>query len=307
MAIITAAVLTALNTMLRKEFSDAYAAARAASVYQRIATTVPSTTASTTYDWLGDFPDLREWVGARVVRDMKAQGYQITNRLFEGTVGVQRTAIEDDSHGVYGPLAARMGQSAAQHPDKLLAALMAGGNAALCYDGQFFFDTDHPVYPNVDGTGVATTVSNYNNGGGSPGPAWYLLDTRSPLRPFIFQERTKPEFESKTNPATSDAVFDVDQFKYGVRYRCNGGYAFWQMAYCSRAALNAANFEAARLAMEQLTADGGRPLGISPNLIVVSAANRSAAQNLFDMALIGGGNSNPNYKAVEIIVSPWLV
>lgn len=306
MAIITAAVLTALNTALKKHFSDAYAAARAESVFQRIATTVPSASSSNTYDWLGDFPDLREWVGDRVVKDMKAQGYQIANKLFEGTVGVPRTAIEDDIHGIYAPMAQRMGQSAAQHPDKILAALMAGGTAALCYDGQFFFDTDHPIYPNVDGTGAAATVSNYNSGGGSPGPAWYLLDTRSPLRPFIFQERTKPEFETKTNPAASDNVFNKDRYDYGIRYRCNGGYGFWQMAYCSKAALNAVNFEAARLAMEQLTADGGRPLGIKPNLIVVSAANRSAAQTLFDLALVGGGNSNPNYKAVEVIVSPWL-
>lgn len=306
MAIITAALLTALNTALKKNYEDAYTAARAESVFQRLATTVPSASTSNTYGWLGDFPDLREWVGDRVLKDMKASGYQITNKLYEGSVSVPRVAIEDDSHGVYGPLAARMGQSAAQHPDKLIAALMAGGAAALCYDGQFFFDVDHPVYPNVDGTGVAATVSNYNSGGGAPGPAWYLLDTRSPLRPFIFQERTKPEFESKTNPSTSDNVFTKDRYEYGVRYRCNGGYGFWQQAYCSRAALNAANFEAARLAMRKFTADGGRPLGINPNTIVVPADLEAAARSLFEAQLIGGGNSNPNYKAADIIVSPWL-
>ncbi|PJN95281.1 head protein [Amaricoccus sp. HAR-UPW-R2A-40] len=307
MAIITPALLTALNTALRKEYSDAYAAARAESVFQRVATVVPSTSASNTYEWLGDFPELREWVGDRVARDMKAQGYQIANRLFEATVSVQRVAIEDDSHGVYGPLSARMGQSAAQHPDKLIATLMAAGAATLCYDGQNFFDVDHPVYPNVDGTGVAETVSNYNSGGGAPGPAWYLLDTRSPLRPFIFQERTKPEFEMKTNPGTSDRVFIADAYQYGVRYRCNAGLGFWQMAYCSRAALTAANFAAARLAMRKFAADGGRPLGINPNLIVVSADNEAAAKSLFEAQLVGGGDSNPNFKAVEVVVSPWLI
>lgn len=303
MAIITPAVLLALNTAMKKSFDDAYAAQRAQSVYERVATVVPSSTSSTTYDWLGDFPDLREWVGDRVIKDMKAQGYQITNKLYESTVGVPRTAIEDDAHGVYGPLSARMGQSAAQHPDKIVAALLAAGAASLCYDGQFFFDTDHPIYPNVDGTGVAATVSNYTAGAGA---AWYLLDTSSVMKPTIFQERTKPEFENKTNPATSDNVFTKDRYEYGVRYRCNGGYAFWQLAYCSKATLNAANFEAARLAMEQLTADGGRPLGVRPNVIMVSSANRAAAQNLFDLALVGGGNSNPHYKAVEVIVNPWF-
>lgn len=307
MSIITAAVLAALNTALKKNYEDAYKAMRAESVFERISTTVPSSTASNTYGWLGDFPALREWVGDRVLKDMKASGYQITNKLYEGSVGVPRVAIEDDQVGVYAPLAASMGQEAAQHPDRLIAQLLAAGPASLCFDGQNFFDVDHPVYPNVDGTGVAATVSNYNSGGGAPGPAWYLLDTRKPLRPIIFQERTKPEFETKTNPATSDKVFTADLYQYGVRYRCNAGFAFWQMAYCSKAALTAANFAAARLAMRKFTADGGRPLGINPSVILVSPDNEAAARALFEAMLIDGGNSNPNYKAVEVIVSPWLV
>ncbi|MEX6732518.1 Mu-like prophage major head subunit gpT family protein [Pseudomonas aeruginosa] len=46
---------------------------------------IPSTTASNTYGWLGQFPKLREWIGQRVIKDMAAQGYQITNKLFEST------------------------------------------------------------------------------------------------------------------------------------------------------------------------------------------------------------------------------
>lgn len=306
MAIITPAILTALNTALQKAFKDAYAAARAEAVFSRIATTVPSSTSTNTYSWLGDFPTLQEWVGDRVVRDMKAQGYQISNKLYEATLGVARTAIEDDQYGHYATVAQTMGQEAAQHPDKLLAALMAAGISSLCYDGQYFFDTDHPVYPNVDGTGVAATVSNYNSGGGAPGPAWYLLDTRKPLKPFIFQERTKPEFEHKTNPGTSDQTFMSDRYLHGIRYRCNGGFGFWQQAYCSRAALNAANFVAARDAMAAFKADGGRPLGIRPDLIVVPNTLRSDAQNLFDKANLAGGESNIHFKAVEVIVSDWL-
>lgn len=78
------------------------------------------------------------------------------------------------------------------------------------------------------------------------------------------------------------------------------------MAYCSKAALSAANYEAAKLAMRKFNADGGRPLGIRPNVIVVNSDNEAAARALFETMMIGGGNSNPNYKDVEIIVNPWL-
>lgn len=303
MAIITPALLTALNTALQKAFKDAYKAMAADSVYARIATTVPSSTASNTYAWLGDFPQLQEWVGDRVLKDMKAQGYQISNKLYEATLGVPRVAIEDDQYGHYATIAASMGQEAAQHPDRMIAAVMAAGTAALCYDGQNFFDTDHPVYPNVDGTGTAATVSNFTTGAN---PAWYLLDTRKVLKPFIFQERTKPEMEHKTNPATSDNVFTKDRFEHGIRYRCNAGYGFWQMAFRSQLTLNAANFVAARDAMGAFKADGGRPLGINPNVLVVPKSLRAAADAVSNAQLISGGESNVLYKTVDVIVSDWL-
>lgn len=302
MAIITPALLTALNTGLQKSFKDAYAGMREESFYTQIASVVPSTTASNTYDWLGDFPQLREWVGERIVKDMKVSAYQIANRLFEATLGIQRSQLEDDQFGHYATVATSMGQEAAQHPDRMISDLVAAGFDSTCYDGQYFFDTDHPVYPNIDGTGVATTASNLVAGAG---PAWYLLDTRKALKPFIFQERTKPEMEAKFSAATSDDVFKLDRYLWGLRYRCNAGYGFWQMARASKAALTQANFEAGRTAMRQLKGDGGRPLGIVPNILLVPATLESAARALVETAILPGGGSNPNFNMAKVVVNPW--
>jgi phage major head subunit gpT-like protein len=132
-----------------------------------------------------------------------------------------------------------------------------------------------------------------------------LLDTSRPLKPLIFQERTKPEIEAMT--ATNDeSVFTTDTYRYGVRYRCNAGLGFWQMAYKSKAALTKANFDAARAAMELFKADGGRPLGISPTLLVVPPELRAAAQDLILAQQSANGATNTNYKAVDLLVSPWL-
>lgn len=300
MAIITPALLASLRTGYSKAFQDALISTP--TDWDKIATRVPSSSASNTYGWLGQFPALREWVGDRVLKDMAAQAYQVQNKLYEGTVAVKRTDIEDDNVGVYTPLFAEMGRAARAHADALVFGLLAAGESTLCYDGQNFFDTDHPVYPNVDGTGTAATVSNLQAGSGAP---WYLLDCSRSLKPLIFQERTTPELESLTS-TQDEAVFMRDEYRFGIRYRCNAGFGFWQLAYKSKAALDAENFNAAMAAMMQAKADGGRPLGVRPTHLLVGPSLRADALKLVESQLVGGGDSNPNYKAVQVIVSPWL-
>src|SRR5574337_1067484 len=62
---------------------------------------------SETYKWLGRAPAMREWVGGRAAKGVPENG--VTNA----------------------------------HWAKLLSALIIAGESAACYDGQYFFDTDH--------------------------------------------------------------------------------------------------------------------------------------------------------------------
>lgn len=305
MAIITPSFLTALQTGFRKDYQQAYDAARAESQYERLATVVPSTTKSNTYGWLGDFPEFREWVGDRVINDMAAHGYTIENKDFEATVGVKRTDIEDDQIGIYSPMMQHMGQRAAQFPDDLVFQLLADGESELCYDGQNFFDDEHPVYPNADGTGSAVLISNLDVPGADPGAPWYLLDTRNVLKPLIYQSRKSPEFVSMTR-SDDEVVFTSNTFRYGVDMRCNVGFGFWQQAYKSRQTLNAENFNAAYAAMASFTADGGRPLGVRPNLLVVPPSLRQAAMEIAQAERLANGATNTNRGVVDVVVSPWL-
>lgn len=306
MAIVNNATLNALRTGMQKRFDQQFKAMQAESFYKRVATIVPSDDAMETYGWLGDFPEMREWIGDRVAKDMKENAYQIVNKLWEATVRVKRTSIEDDKFGTLMPRVDQMAHSAARQPERIIAQALAEGHAKLCYDGQNFFDTDHPVYPSVDGTGTATTVSNYDDGGGAPGPAWYLLCTKMPLRPVIFQERKKPEFESKTNPGTSDGVFTSDEYEYGIRARNNGGYGFWQCAYKSHAALTSENLEAAEAAMMSFMGDGDIPLGIMPDMLVVPPKLKAAGRRLLEVRTETGGGDNPLFEEFELLTVPWL-
>lgn len=61
---------------------------------------------------------------------------------------------------------------------------------------------------------------------------WYLLCTKRPVKPLIYQQRQPAKFIAKTNE-TDDNVFFSRQFLYGADSRGNAGFGFWQMAYCS--------------------------------------------------------------------------
>jgi len=241
-----------------------------APLWGKVATLVPSSTASEDYGWLGKIPGMREWIGDRQINNLKQHDYNIKNKSFENTVGVDRDHIDDDQFGIYAPMMETLGQTAAEHPDILVFGLLAAGFATRCYDGQYFFDADHPV---IGADGETASVSNLQAGSDAP---WFLLDTRRPLKPLIYQERKKPNFVA-LNQDTDENVFMRKEYLYGVDSRCNVGFGFWQMAFGSKAALSAENFEAAYAAMGAFKGDHGSPLGVRPNLLVVGPRSSSTA------------------------------
>lgn len=155
---LTPAILRALHTQFLGIFAGAYNAAKV--YYPELTTTAPSTSKDNTYGWMKKLPRMREWLGERVVHRLAAHGFKITNKKFELLLAVDVDDYEDDNLGTYTPVASAIGEEARKHPDDLLFALMNDGHlpAAECFDGQSFFDTDHPVDENDASLG---TQSNY--------------------------------------------------------------------------------------------------------------------------------------------------
>ena len=131
--------------------------------WEQVATEIPSRGSQNLYSWLGQFPQLREWVGDRFINDLKAYDYTIQNRTFEGTIEIQREEIEDNQAFERTMLTRAMGEQARKHPDKLTYGLLASGRSEVGYDRQPFFDEDHPV--------PGRTYSNVDNGGAAVGQA----------------------------------------------------------------------------------------------------------------------------------------
>ena len=108
---------------------------------------VPSEGRSVDYKWLGDFPMMQEWLGDRVIKDLSAFHYEITNKDFESTVEVdqQRHRGRPD-RGLHSddPGACPIGP-AAPGPARVRTLLKLGFRRRRCFDGQYFFDDDHPI------------------------------------------------------------------------------------------------------------------------------------------------------------------
>jgi phage major head subunit gpT-like protein len=135
--------LTAVFITLETTFNKAFDAAPA--LWQKTTMRVPSGSGQNDYAWLSRFPKMRKWIGDKVLKALKASTYTVVNDDWEATVAVDRNDIEDGYLGIYGPMAQEAGFSAKQLPDEIDADLKNNAFANECYDGQYFYDTDHEV------------------------------------------------------------------------------------------------------------------------------------------------------------------
>jgi phage major head subunit gpT-like protein len=295
--LVNAANLDSLRVGFKSNFNGGLGTAP--TMHERIATRVNSTSRKEKYGWLGKVPGFREWIGPRAIQNLNQYDYEVANKPFEQTVSVDRDDIEDDSLGIYGPLFSELGRSAGAIYSELVFPALKNGFALPCYDGQYFFDTDHPV---LDANGVVQSVANTDGGSGAP---WFLMDTSRALKPLILQVRKEPTFIAKDRP-DDDRVFMNKEFVYGADLRCAVGFGFWQFAWGSKQTLDATHYAAARAAISGMKGDYGKPLGLMPNLLVVGPSGESAGRKLLNSENASGGETNEWKGTAELLVVPWL-
>lgn len=149
---ITPSVMLALRTTFSALFRQGYSKAQI--WWMMVATRVTSTSASNTYGHMQPLERMREFLGERQFQNLVAQAFVIYNKTFERSVEIPRDDIEDDNLGQYSPMFEELGWVSAKNPDYLLSDLLKQGHSQVCMDGQYYFDTDHPVNPKKSGLGV---------------------------------------------------------------------------------------------------------------------------------------------------------
>lgn len=98
---------------------------------------------SETYKWLGQAPAMREWIGGRQAKGFRENGMTIANKKYESTMEVPVDWLRRDKTGQIMIRINEQTERANSHWAKLLNQLILDAEAGVCYDGQYFFDTDH--------------------------------------------------------------------------------------------------------------------------------------------------------------------
>jgi phage major head subunit gpT-like protein len=313
---ITPGTLQALYTKYSQQFQAAFL--KQEIMWPKIATQVSSDSESETHVFMDRIPQLRKWIGDRVVQNAVLRSYVVPNDAFELTMGLDRFKIEDNKLNAFEPTVRMMAEQSKKWPDTLffdsVSGILATGatasQIATGYDGLPFFSTAHPVnmsdpasatQSNYSANGLALTPANYKTvrqtmrnykgadglplkvnpnllivdpsneaagiqilkeewiapvgavGAGAAGVlqrnpffgtadllvvddlggdagTWYLCDTRSSIKPFIFQLRQAAKFAMLTDPK-DPKNFQAHQFQYGVEVRGQAAFGPWFLAY----------------------------------------------------------------------------
>jgi phage major head subunit gpT-like protein len=98
---------------------------------------------SETYKWLGQVPTMRNWVGGRQAKGFTTNGLTIENKHFEATLEIPLVDLRRDKTGQIEVRINELADRTNTHWAQLLSKLLTNGESTVCYDGQYYFDTDH--------------------------------------------------------------------------------------------------------------------------------------------------------------------
>ena len=138
-----------LKAGLKTLFFDSLQNGLIKSAISKVASVVESSQDTENYAWLGQNPIMKEFLDERQIKALQESSFSIRNKTWEATIGVDRTAIEDDRYGQIKVRIQSLAYEAIRHKEQMIISLLANGFTNTCYDGQYFFDIDH-VNPGAD-------------------------------------------------------------------------------------------------------------------------------------------------------------
>jgi len=154
MAVVTSDFLSATYQGLRAIYGETFEAT--VPEWMKVAMEAPSDTETEVYSWVAEVPGMKEWIDERSLEGLKQFTFNIKNKDWESTIAVDRNSMEDNKLGQIKPRIQDLAMAAKMHPDELVFALLAAGFAGTCFDGKYFFATDHPL---ADGSAQSNLIT----------------------------------------------------------------------------------------------------------------------------------------------------
>jgi len=114
-----------------------------ASWIDKVSNYFKSDQSSEEYAFISNSPKLREWVGGRHAKGFVENGITIQNKHYEATIEIKLKDLRRDKTGQIQVRINDLAERGRTHWASLLSILRINGASQLCYDGQYFYDTDH--------------------------------------------------------------------------------------------------------------------------------------------------------------------
>lgn len=150
-------VTKGLKALFRKQLEEPNAAYDTAHQFMM---TVPSTGDQEVYNWFGSVPAMAEWLGNRPHSQLRQFGQAIKNVDYANGIEMPYNWIADDKIGQMKPRIMDLADAYKRHHYEMLLGLIQNGTTTACYDGKYFFATDHTE-------GSSGTQVNYDNSSAS--------------------------------------------------------------------------------------------------------------------------------------------
>lgn len=126
------------------------------SVYEQIATVVPSSTAANIYPVLMKQQVMKEWIGPKTIDQIGISSFTVENKDWQTAIEVDRNVIEDDQLGLVSVQTKQVAMAGKVWPDKIVTKLLTSLFVTIGHDGQYVIDTDH-LMADVDGNQVSAS------------------------------------------------------------------------------------------------------------------------------------------------------
>ena len=146
--------LQILTANVNKTFTEVYN--RTDTSWEKVAMKIPSGALQEVYPFVPGLEGgtLREWLGPRVVQNLKVLNRVVTNKVYEKTDAMPRLVFETDKYDIWAQqMIPKLARSAKVHPDRLLANRIVQNE--VTYDGRPFFDGYHGLVPDAPNSASA--------------------------------------------------------------------------------------------------------------------------------------------------------
>ncbi|EME71393.1 Mu-like prophage major head subunit [Paramagnetospirillum caucaseum] len=95
------------------------------------------------YPWLGQVPMMGESRGSKKFAELNDFAWTIRNVPYQTGIKLPESHVLNDKTGQVQARVSEMADSTSTHWADLLAPLIVNGAATVCYDGQYYYDSDH--------------------------------------------------------------------------------------------------------------------------------------------------------------------